>query len=89
MKKINRNRILHVYCKCGAFLVKYKKGKGRRLVKIHKDRIVLDEQGVFKENLPEGTNIFCKKCEKRLATVRKINGKYVFKLNQGSIGLIK
>lgn len=65
-----------------------KKGKGR-LVKIHKLRIAKDYTGIFSKELPEGENIVCPNCEKRVATVRKINGKWVFKLNQGQIGMIR
>ncbi len=88
MKKNNKPHILEVYCKCGFKLARYKKGAGRRLVKIHKDRILQDFSH-FINNYPEHTDLLCPSCKKRIATVKKINGKFVNKLNQGSIGIIK
>jgi len=37
----------------------------------------------------ENTPIFCSSCKNRIATVKKINGKFVNKLNQGQVGLIR
>ncbi len=79
-----------VYCKCGRKLVKYlKKGSGR-LRKIHRDRIVKDYAGVFMDqDSPVGTSVLCPKCKERIATIRKVKGKYVNKVNQGLLGNIK
>ncbi len=81
---------MEIYCSCGLKLLKYKKGSGRRLVKVHRDRISKDYSGVFINNYAdENTDIFCPQCGARIATVKLISGKYVNKLNQGKIGLIK
>ena len=90
MKKGAKPRQLEIYCKCGQKLLKYKKGAGRRLVKVHRDRISKDFTGVFENNFSaKNTDIFCPKCKNRIATVKVIGGKYINKLNQGQIGLIK
>ena len=91
MKSLSKPKLLTVFCLCGQKLVKYKKGTGRRLVKIHKDRVVTDFTigKIFLNNAPENTDLFCPKCKKRIATVKLISGKYVNKLNQGRVGLIK
>jgi predicted RNA-binding Zn-ribbon protein involved in translation (DUF1610 family) len=90
MKKLTEFHMLTVYCTCGQKLVKYKKGPGRRLLKIHRDRITKDYTGIFLKDYSEkDTDIFCPNCGGRIATVRCINGKYVNKLNQGQIGQIK
>ncbi|MCD5396616.1 MAG: hypothetical protein LRZ98_00330 [Candidatus Pacebacteria bacterium] len=89
MKKTSKPHYLTLFCKCGIKLIKYKKGQGRKLVKIHSDRVVTDYLNLFINYFPENTNIFCTNCEKRIATIKKINGKFVNKLNQGQIGIIK
>ena len=82
--------MLVVYCRCGQKLVKYKKGPGRRLLKIHRDRISEDFTGLFINDYSEqGTDLCCPACGKRIATVQIVNGKYVNKLNQGQLGLTK
>ena len=83
-------RNITVFCKCGAKLVRYRKrGKGR-LVKIHRLRITKDYAGVFSdETLPEGADILCPSCGARVATVKKVSGKWVHKVNQGQIGIIR
>jgi hypothetical protein len=90
MKKLTEYKILTVYCKCGEKLVQYKKGPGRRLLKIHRDRITKDFCGIFLDDYSsKDSEILCSKCNCRIATVKCINGKYVNKLNQGQIGEIK
>ena len=90
VKKLTKYTMLCVYCKCGTKLVNYKKGPGNRLLKIHRDRIAKDFTGIFINDYSiEGTDIFCSNCNKRIATVKKIKGKYVNKLNQGQLGIIK
>jgi hypothetical protein len=83
-------RNITIFCACGEKLVRYRKrGKGR-LVKIHRLRISEDYAGVFSnDSLPEGSDISCPSCGERVATVRKVNGKWVHKMNQGQIGLIR
>jgi hypothetical protein len=83
-------RNITIFCACGEKLVRYRKrGKGR-LVKIHRLRISKDYAGVFSnDSLPEGSDILCPACTERVATVRKVNGKWVHKMNQGQIGLIR
>lgn len=89
MKKTSKPYNLTLFCKCGIKLVRYQKGQGRRLVKIHSDRVVFDFFNLFINSYEENTNIFCPNCKNRIATVKKINGKYVNKLNQGQVGLIR
>lgn len=83
-------KIWTVYCKCGEKLVRYKKRGPGRLRKIHRDRISKDYSGLFlSDSTKIGTDIFCPNCKKRLATVLKVNGKYVNKINQGQLGIIR
>ena len=90
VKKLTKFTMLTVYCKCGQKLVNYKKGSGNRLLKIHRDRITKDFANIFINDFSdEGTNIFCPSCLKRIATVTKIKGKYVNKVNQGQLGIVK
>lgn len=89
-KKLTQWKILTVHCKCGEKLIRYKKGPGRRLLKIHRDRITKDYTNTFLKDFSEkDTDILCPKCKERFATVRCINGKYVNKINQGQLGEIK
>ncbi len=86
MRKLTKYKILTIYCKCGLKLLRYKKGPGRRLLKIHRDRITKDYTGKFKEDFSDkNTNIFCPNCKQRFATTKIINGKYVNKVNQGQL----
>ncbi len=90
MKKLTKYKILTIYCKCGEKLLKYKKGPGRRLLKIHRDRITEDFTGIFINDYSEkGTDICCRSCKERIATVQIVNGKYVNKVNQGQLGITK
>lgn len=90
VKKLTKFTMLSVHCKCGTKLINYKKGPGNRLLKIHRDRISKDFTGTFENDYSkENTNLFCPNCQNRIATVKKINGKYVNKLNQGQLGIIK
>jgi len=89
-RKLTKYKVLTVYCRCGQKLLKYKKGPGRRLLKIHRDRVTKDYTGLFLDDYSErGTDIRCPSCKKRFATVRIINGKYVNKVNQGQLGPTK
>jgi len=90
LKKLTNYRILTVHCRCGLKLLKYRKGPGRRLLKIHRDRITVDYTGIFINDYSEsGTDIHCPACGKRIATVQVVNGKYVNKVNQGQLGLAR
>ncbi|MDY0132938.1 MAG: hypothetical protein RBR53_09745 [Desulforegulaceae bacterium] len=90
MRKRTKYKTLTVYCKCGQKLVRYKKGPGRRLLKVHRDRIAKDYSGIFiNDYSDEHTDIHCPSCKNRIATVQNIKGKYVNKLNQGQVGVIK
>ncbi|MDH3393687.1 MAG: hypothetical protein OEL66_06740 [Desulfobulbaceae bacterium] len=90
VKKLTKYKILTIYCKCGEKLLKYKKGPGRRLLKIHRDRITEDFTGIFINDYSEkGTDIYCRSCNERIATVQIVNGKYVNKVNQGQLGITK
>lgn len=78
-----------VHCKCGKPLVRYKKrGKGR-LRKIHRDRITEDFEGIFSGYEKDNTEILCPFCEGRIATIRSMQGKFVAKVNQGQLGIIR
>ena len=60
------------------------------MLKIHRDRITEDFTSIFINDFSDkGTDIHCPSCDKRVATVQIINGKYVNKVNQGQLGLIK
>jgi len=90
LRKLTKYKVLTVFCRCGQKLLKYKKGPGRRLLKIHRDRITEDYTGIFIDDYSEtGTDIHCPSCDKRIATVQIVKGKYVNKVNQGQLGLTK
>lgn len=82
-----KRRSIEVKCQCGQKLARYKKGGNGRLVKMFFERIALDHAGIFLvEPAPElHADLFCPTCEKRIATVQIISGKYAAKLNQGAI----
>lgn len=89
-KELTQYKILTIYCKCGEKLLKYKKGPGRRLLKIHKDRISKDYTSTFINDYSEkNSEILCPNCKQRFATIQLIGGKYVNKVNQGQLGEIK
>jgi len=90
VKKLVKFKTIKVFCKCWDILVKYRKWPWRRLLKIHRDRIVKDYNNIFINDKSEmWTDIFCTNCKNRIATVLKVNWKYVNKLNQGQIWLVK
>ena len=90
VRKLTQWKILTIYCKCGEKLLKYKKGPGNRLLKIHRDRITKDYLNVFVENFAkENTDIFCPSCGGRFARIKCISGKYVNRVNQGQLGIVK
>jgi hypothetical protein len=90
IRKLTKYKVITVFCKCGERLVKYKKGPWRTLLKIHRDRITKNYQWIFLENFePEWTDIFCVNCKNRIATVKRINGKFINKVNRGSLGIIR
>lgn len=82
-----KRRSIEVFCRCGRLLARYSKGGKGRLVKMFFERILVDECGVFLvEPRPElHQELFCPQCEKRIATVQVIRGKFAAKLNQGAI----
>ena len=89
-KKLTQYKILTIHCACGKKLLKYKKGPGRRLLKIHKDRITKDYTNIFLNDFSDkNSNILCPKCKNRFATIQLIGGKYVNKINQGQLGIVK
>lgn len=73
-----------VECKCGVELFKYQKAGTGRLIKCFLGRILKDYIGLL-ENLPNGADVFCSACGKRIGTVRLIHGAPAIKLNQGQI----
>ena len=88
--KTNNYKLWTVFCKCGQKLVRYRKMGSGRLRKIHRDRIAEDFCGIFEDNFsPVGTEILCTNCKHRIATVQLVSGKYVNKVNQGQLGMIK
>lgn len=89
-KKLTKYKIISVWCKCWQKLVKYKKGPWRRLLKIHRDRITKDYAWVFLENCaPAWSDILCPNCLERITTVQNMNWKFINKVNQWQIGIIK
>ncbi len=80
-------RSVEVYCQCGRLLARYKKGGKGRLVKMWFERIAQDHAEVFLKDppLPLNTEIHCPDCQKRIATVQIVRGKYAAKMNQGGI----
>jgi len=85
-----RYKTISVFCKCGELLVKYKKWGKWRLRKIHRDRITQDYTWVFTDTTsPVGTDINCPQCHERIATIQIVGGKYVNKMNQGQLGIIR
>ncbi len=63
VKKLTKYKILTIYCNCGMKLAKYKKGPGRRLLKIHRDRITKDYYNIFKNDFSkEHTDLHCPEC---------------------------
>lgn len=89
-KKLTKYRIITVWCKCWEKLIKYKKWPWRRLLKIHRDRITKDYAGIFKENYAEAwSDILCPNCLERITTVQNMNWKFINKVNQGVIWIIK
>lgn len=90
MKKLIKYRIITVYCKCGQILIKYKKGPWRRLLKIHRDRITKDYNEIFiKDKSPVWISIWCPACKERLTTVQIVNWKYINKVNQWQLWIIR
>ncbi len=89
-KKLTKYKVITVFCKCWEKLVKYRKWPGRSLLKIHRDRITKDYQWIFLNNFdPEWTDIFCIWCKNRISTVKKVNGKFINKVNRGNLGIIR
>ncbi len=88
--KTNNYKIWTVFCKCGEKLVRYRKCGSGRLRKIHRDRIAEDFTGIFiNDKSEEGIYILCPNCQNRITTVRKVSGKFVNKVNQGQLGVIR
>lgn len=82
-----KRRSLEVGCQCGEKLARYKKGGNGRLVKMFLERIALDYHGIFVTEPPLElhSDVSCPSCEKRVATIQVIRGKYAAKVNQGAI----
>jgi len=86
----SRYKTISVFCKCGQALVKYKKWGKWRLRKIHRDRITEDIAWVFQDDRSSvWTDILCPECHERIATIQIVSGKYVHKVNQGQLGIIR
>ncbi len=89
-KKLTKYRLITVFCKCWEKLIKYRKWPWRRLLKIHRDRIKIDYHNIFIENFEEaGSDILCPNCKERITTVQVVSWKYINKVNQGQIWIIK
>lgn len=81
------NKVIELFCKCGKELARYRKeGKGH-LIKMFLRNILVDRAGVFLKTppLPNGSQVNCPSCEKRVATIQMIHGEPAAKLNQGAI----
>ncbi|HRZ29945.1 MAG TPA: hypothetical protein P5052_04415 [Candidatus Paceibacterota bacterium] len=78
--------VIEVYCQCGNKLAKYDKRKKGFLVKMYLDQISEDPNDIFldkKFNLDD--EIFCPKCNKRIATIKMIHGRLSAKVNHGTV----
>lgn len=78
---------LELFCQCGQHLATYMKGGKGRFIKMFFERIAEDRAGVFLTDPPlsRNTAIHCPACDKRVASVQVIRGKFAAKLNQGAI----
>lgn len=87
---MKKPRVIEVLCQCGLRLAKYRKGGKGRLVKMFLFKIVEDSEGLFLVEPPHqlGQQIFCPECQKRVATIQLIKGKYAAKVNRGGIAPI-
>ena len=85
-----RYKTISVFCKCGELLVKYKKWGKWRLRKIHRDRITTDYTWKLSDNTsPVWTDVLCQSCSERIATIQIVSWKYVYKVNQGQLWIIR
>ena len=86
----DRRRNLEVACVCGQPLARYRKGGKGRLIKLFLDRVVVDHAGIFvtEPKLPLHAEIACPTCDRRVATVQVIRGRYAAKLNQGAVRIV-
>ena len=83
------SKIIDVYCQCGNKLAKYEKRKSGFLMKMYLDCILDDPNDIFlnkKFNLND--DIFCPKCQKRIATIKMIHGRLSAKINHGVVNKI-
>ena len=78
---------LELLCQCGHRFLKYKKGGTGRWLKVHPSRVVKYYDVRFETSIKSspGTDINCSQCEKRVATIQNLGGKFIAKLNQGQI----
>lgn len=82
-----RYKQLVVTCSCGLPLAIYYKGGKGRLRKMYFGRIKEDLCGVLltQKGQPNGTEILCPNCQKRIGTVAMVLGHAAIKVNQGLI----
>jgi hypothetical protein len=82
-----KRRTLKVHCECGQLLAHYSKSGQGRLRKMWFERILKDPLNIFLTEPLKVLNedILCPKCQKRVATVQIIGGKYAAKMNQGTV----
>lgn len=82
-----KRTIVDVECRCGQALARYEKKEQGHLVKMYLMHILLDKAGVFlvKPPLSTGAEVFCPKCNKRVAVLSMIHGQPAAKINQGQV----
>ncbi len=82
-----RFKKLELACRCGYKILKYKKGGTGRWIKVHDKRVIEYYDEVFAMDMKKetGTDIYCSNCQKRLAQVQNLGGKFIAKINQGQV----
>ncbi|MDD3808611.1 MAG: hypothetical protein PHG49_03895 [Candidatus Pacebacteria bacterium] len=80
------SKIIEVVCQCGQKIAKYEKVKSGFLMKMYLDKILIDYIGNLSGKKFElGDDIFCPKCNKRIATIKMIHGRLAAKINHGVV----
>jgi hypothetical protein len=84
-------KVIDVKCQCGQDIARYEKVGRGTLRKMYLDKILTDHTGRFLIDppLPNGTQIQCPSCNKRIATIQMIHGRPAAKMNQGTIKKVK
>lgn len=79
-------KIIEVTCQCGNKIAKYQKLKPGFLMKMYLDQILIDYNNILSNKHFElNDEIFCPRCKKRIATIKRIHGRLSAKINHGVI----